>query len=35
MPDTSENRVKLVRFVAQEVAKDKMIPHFDVRPWAR
>jgi len=29
MPDTQGNRVKLVRFVAQEVAKDKKIPHFD------
>ncbi|MBI0583526.1 MAG: ATP-dependent protease LonB [Methanomassiliicoccus sp.] len=29
MPDTTENRVKLVRFVAQEVSKDKKIPHFD------
>ncbi len=29
MPDTQENRMKLVRFVAQEVAKDKKIPHFD------
>jgi len=29
MPDTDENRKKLVRFVAQEVAKDKKIPHFD------
>lgn len=29
MPDTDENRSKLVRFVAQEVAKDKKIPHFD------
>jgi len=29
MPDTPENRMKLVRFVAQEVAKDKKIPHFD------
>ncbi|MFP4545926.1 MAG: ATP-dependent protease LonB [Methanomassiliicoccales archaeon] len=29
MPDTSENRSKLIRFVAQEVAKDKKIPHFD------
>jgi len=28
MPDTPENRDKLVRFVAQEVAKDKKIPHF-------
>jgi ATP-dependent Lon protease len=29
MPDTVENRMKLVRFVAQEVLKDKKIPHFD------
>ncbi|MEM4276424.1 MAG: ATP-dependent protease LonB [Thermoplasmata archaeon] len=29
MPDTDENRRKLIRFVAQEVAKDKKIPHFD------
>ena len=29
MPDTPENRMKLVRFVAQEVVKDKKIPHFD------
>ena len=29
MPDTVENRMKLVRFVAQEVVKDKKIPHFD------
>ncbi|MFQ5884274.1 MAG: ATP-dependent protease LonB, partial [Thermoplasmata archaeon] len=29
MPDTEENRKKLVRFIAQEVAKDKKIPHFD------
>jgi len=29
MLDTEENRQKLVRFVAQEVAKDKKIPHFD------
>ena len=29
MPDTHENRIKLVRFVAQEVVKDKKIPHFD------
>ncbi len=29
MDDTEENRKKLVRFVAQEVAKDKKIPHFD------
>jgi Lon-like ATP-dependent protease len=30
MPDTPENRQKLVRFVAQEVVKDKKIPHFDM-----
>lgn len=29
MPDTDENREKLIRFVAQEVAKDKKIPHFN------
>lgn len=29
MPDTDENRTKLVRFVAQEIAKDKKIPHFE------
>jgi ATP-dependent Lon protease len=29
MPDTPENRMKLVRFIAQEVVKDKKIPHFD------
>ena len=29
MPDSEENRLKLVRFVAQEVAKDKKIPHFE------
>ncbi len=28
MPDNVENRKKLVRFVAQEVAKDGKIPHF-------
>ncbi|HEQ78799.1 MAG TPA: ATP-dependent protease LonB, partial [Euryarchaeota archaeon] len=28
MPDTDENRTKLFRFVAQEVSKDKKIPHF-------
>ncbi|MCU0861809.1 MAG: ATP-dependent protease LonB [Methanomassiliicoccales archaeon] len=31
MDDTVENRVKLIRFVAQEVSKDKKIPHFDRR----
>jgi len=29
MPDTEQNRMKLVRFVGQEVSKDKKIPHFD------
>src|SRR3972149_684870 len=29
MPDTDDNRMKLVRFVAPEVSKDKKIPHFD------
>jgi len=29
MDDTEENKNKLVRFIAQEVAKDKKIPHFD------
>lgn len=29
MPDTPENRQKIVRFVAQEVVKDGKIPHFD------
>ena len=29
MEDTQDNREKLIRFVAQEVAKDKKIPHFD------
>ena len=29
MDDTTENRKKLVRFVAQEVKKDQKIPHFD------
>ncbi|MBM4240232.1 MAG: ATP-dependent protease LonB [Euryarchaeota archaeon] len=28
MPDTQENRDKLVQFVAQEVEKDERIPHF-------
>ncbi len=28
MPDTEENRNKLVQFVAQEIKKDKKIPHF-------
>jgi ATP-dependent Lon protease len=30
MPDTVENRMKIVRFVAQEIVKDKKIPHFDM-----
>ncbi len=30
MDDTPENRMKIVRFVAQEVIKDKKIPHFDM-----
>ncbi len=30
MPDTPDNRLKLVRFIAQEVQKDKKIPHFDL-----
>lgn len=30
MPDTYDNRAKLVRFVAQEVTKDKKIPHFEM-----
>ncbi|MCD6158769.1 MAG: ATP-dependent protease LonB [Euryarchaeota archaeon] len=29
MPDTHENRLKVIRFIAQEVAKDGKIPHFD------
>ncbi len=29
MLDSDENRAKLIRFVAQEVSKDKKIPHFD------
>lgn len=29
MPDTEENRQKLVQFVAQEVEKDGRIPHFN------
>jgi Lon-like ATP-dependent protease len=28
MPDTPENRLKIARFIAQEVEKDKKIPHF-------
>ena len=30
MEDNEENREKLVQFIAQEVLKDKKIPHFDV-----
>ncbi|HLN51798.1 MAG TPA: ATP-dependent protease LonB [Thermoplasmata archaeon] len=29
MPDVPENRLKIVRFIAQEVLKDRKIPHFD------
>ena len=29
MDDNDENRKKLIRFVAQEIKKDKKIPHFD------
>ena len=29
MPDTTENREKLIRFIAQEVDKDEKINHFD------
>lgn len=29
MPDTPENRMKFVRFIAQEVKNDGKIPHFD------
>jgi Lon-like ATP-dependent protease len=29
MPDTDQNREKLIRFVGQEVSKDKKIPHFN------
>ncbi len=29
IPDTPENRNKLIRFIAQEVVKDGKIPHFD------
>lgn len=29
MPDNDDNREKLIRFVAQEVSKDKKIPHFN------
>ncbi len=30
MADIPENRMKIVRFVAQEVVKDKKIPHFEM-----
>ncbi|MCI4323190.1 MAG: ATP-dependent protease LonB, partial [Thermoplasmata archaeon] len=30
MPDTPDNRWKIVRFVAQEVTKDRKIPHFEM-----
>ena len=30
MPDVPENRMKLIRFIAQEVQKDRKIPHFDL-----
>jgi ATP-dependent Lon protease len=30
MVDNNENRMNIVRFVAQEVVKDKKIPHFDM-----
>ncbi|UCE36057.1 MAG: ATP-dependent protease LonB [Thermoplasmata archaeon] len=30
MDDTLENRQKLVRFVAQEISKDKKIPHYNM-----
>ncbi len=29
MPDTLQNQLKLVQFIAQEVSKDGKIPHFD------
>ncbi len=29
MPDTQENRDRFIRFIAQEVTNDGMIPHFD------
>lgn len=29
IPDTQENELKIVRFIAQEVKKDGKIPHFD------
>ncbi|NJL44377.1 MAG: ATP-dependent protease LonB, partial [Nitrosarchaeum sp.] len=28
MPDTADNRLKIAQFIAQEVRKDKKIPHF-------
>jgi Lon-like ATP-dependent protease len=31
MRDTENNRMKLVRFVAQEVVKDRKIPHFQMK----
>ena len=34
MDDSEENRKKLIRFVAQEVAKDGRIPHFDKKAVA-
>ena len=34
MDDTAENRSKLIRFVAQEVCKDKKIPHLERRAVA-
>jgi Lon-like ATP-dependent protease len=34
MDDTKENRKKLIRFIAQEVSKDKKIPHFDMEAVA-
>ena len=34
MEDNEENRKKLIRFVAQEVAKDGRIPHFDKKAVA-
>ncbi|EQD35453.1 peptidase S16, Lon-like protease, partial [mine drainage metagenome] len=30
MEDNDENRTKIVQFIAQEVVKDKKIPHFDI-----
>jgi Lon-like ATP-dependent protease len=29
MEDTEENRLRLIRFIAQEVTKDRKIPHFE------